>query len=74
VLAFVDEVPRRREGLRPWPAQITALLARQGVRQYKLMEVCGGHTHTILQSTAIDDLPCPESITLGARARVARSA
>ena len=41
-------------------------------RHYKLMEVCGGHTHSIYKY-GVDDLLPPER-GAGARARAARSA
>src|SRR5215472_6430971 len=43
-MRFVDEF-RDRNIARELSAQI-ALLARSG-REYRFMEVCGGHTHTI---------------------------
>ncbi len=43
-----------------WPRSIAALC--EPGRQYKLMEVCGGHTHTIYKHGLEDYLP--ESITL----------
>ncbi len=42
------------------PPEIAALC--EPGRQYKLMEVCGGHTHTIYKHGLEDYLP--ESITL----------
>jgi hydrogenase expression/formation protein HypD len=56
---FVDEF-RDAEKAQALAAQITALC--EPGRQYKLMEVCGGHTHTIYKH-GIDDY-LPESITL----------
>jgi hydrogenase expression/formation protein HypD len=56
---FVDEF-RDAEKAQALAAQITTLC--EPGRHYKLMEVCGGHTHTIYKH-GIDDY-VPESITL----------
>jgi hydrogenase expression/formation protein HypD len=58
-LRFVDEY-RDAEKAQALAAQITAVC--EPGRHYKLMEVCGGHTHTIYKH-GIDDY-LPESITL----------
>ncbi|HEX4541107.1 MAG TPA: hydrogenase formation protein HypD [Acidimicrobiales bacterium] len=58
-MRFVDEF-RDAEKAQALAAQITALC--EPARHYKLMEVCGGHTHTIYKH-GIDDY-LPESITL----------
>jgi hydrogenase expression/formation protein HypD len=58
-LRFVDEF-RDAAKARALAAQITALC--EPGRQYKFMEVCGGHTHTIYKHGLEDYLP--ESITL----------
>jgi hydrogenase expression/formation protein HypD len=56
---FVDEF-RDAEKAQALAAQIAALC--EPGRQYKFMEVCGGHTHTIYKHGLEDYLP--ESITL----------
>jgi hydrogenase expression/formation protein HypD len=58
-MRFVDEY-RDADSARALAAQI-ASLAEPG-RQYKFMEVCGGHTHTIYKHGLEDYLP--ETITL----------
>ena len=58
-MRFVDEF-RDADKARALAARIAALCAPG--RQYKLMEVCGGHTHTIYKHGLEDYLP--ESITL----------
>jgi len=58
-MRFVDEF-RNREIAKDLAAQI-ARLARPG-RQYRFMEVCGGHTHTIYKHGIEDYLPA--NITL----------
>ncbi|HUA30075.1 MAG TPA: hydrogenase formation protein HypD, partial [Streptosporangiaceae bacterium] len=58
-MRFVDEF-RDGEKARALSAKITALC--EPGRQYKLMEVCGGHTHTIYKHGLEDYLP--EQITL----------
>jgi hydrogenase expression/formation protein HypD len=58
-LRFVDEF-RDAAKARALAAQITSLC--EPGRQYKFMEVCGGHTHTIYKHGLEDYLP--ESITL----------
>jgi hydrogenase expression/formation protein HypD len=58
-LRFVDEF-RDAEKAQALAAQITALC--EPGRQYKFMEVCGGHTHTIYKHGLEDYLP--EQITL----------
>jgi hydrogenase expression/formation protein HypD len=58
-MRFVDEF-RDREKARALAAQITALC--QPGRRYKLMEICGGHTHTIYKHGLEDYLP--EAVTL----------
>jgi hydrogenase expression/formation protein HypD len=58
-LRFVDEF-RDAAKARALAAQITALC--EPGRQYKFMEVCGGHTHTIYKHGLEDYLP--ETITL----------
>src|SRR5207237_4087493 len=58
-MRFVDEF-RDAEKARALAAKIAALC--EPGRQYKLMEVCGGHTHTIYKHGLEDYLP--ESITL----------
>ncbi|HWC38350.1 MAG TPA: hydrogenase formation protein HypD, partial [Acidimicrobiales bacterium] len=58
-MRYVDEF-RDADKAQALAAQITALC--QPGRRYKLMEVCGGHTHTIYKH-GIDDY-LPESITL----------
>jgi hydrogenase expression/formation protein HypD len=58
-MRFVDEF-RDAEKARALAAKIAALC--EPGRQYKLMEVCGGHTHTIYKHGIEDYLP--ESITL----------
>jgi hydrogenase expression/formation protein HypD len=58
-MRFVDEF-RDADKARALSAKITALC--EPGRQYKLMEVCGGHTHTIYKHGLEDYLP--ESITL----------
>ncbi len=58
-MRFVDEF-RDAAKARALAAQITALC--EPGRQYKFMEVCGGHTHTIYKHGLEDYLP--ESITL----------
>ena len=58
-MRFVDEF-RDAEKARALAAQIAALC--EPGRQYKFMEVCGGHTHTIYKHGLEDYLP--ESITL----------
>jgi hydrogenase expression/formation protein HypD len=58
-MRFVDEF-RDAEKARALSAQIAALC--EPGRQYKFMEVCGGHTHTIYKHGLEDYLP--ESVTL----------
>ena len=58
-MRFVDEY-RDAEKARALSAQIAALC--EPGRQYKFMEVCGGHTHTIYKHGLEDYLP--ENITL----------
>ena len=58
-MRFVDEF-RDSDKARALAAKITALC--EPGRQYKLMEVCGGHTHTIYKHGLEDYLP--EQITL----------
>src|SRR5271170_7857387 len=58
-MRFVDEF-RDADKAHALAAKITALC--EPGRQYKLMEVCGGHTHTIYKHGLEDYLP--ESITL----------
>ena len=58
-MRFVDEF-RDAAKARALAAQITALC--EPGRQYKFMEVCGGHTHTIYKHGLEDYLP--ETITL----------
>src|SRR5216684_4736729 len=58
-MRFVDEF-RDAEKAHALAAKIAALC--EPGRQYKLMEVCGGHTHTIYKHGLEDYLP--ESITL----------
>ena len=58
-MRFVDEF-RDADTAHALAAKITALC--EPGRQYKLMEVCGGHTHTIYKHGLEDYLP--ESITL----------
>src|SRR3982074_1498840 len=58
-MRFVDEF-RDAGKAHALAAKIAALCAPG--RQYKLMEVCGGHTHTIYKHGLEDYLP--ESITL----------
>jgi hydrogenase expression/formation protein HypD len=58
-MRFVDEF-RDAEKARALAAKIAALC--EPGRQYQLMEVCGGHTHTIYKHGLEDYLP--ESITL----------
>jgi len=58
-MRFVDEF-RDAEKARALAAQIAALC--EPGRHYKVMEVCGGHTHTIYKHGLEDYLP--ESITL----------
>src|SRR5580698_820487 len=58
-MRFVDEF-RDADKARALSAKITALC--EPGRQYKLMEVCGGHTHTIYKHGLEDYLP--EQITL----------
>jgi hydrogenase expression/formation protein HypD len=58
-MRFVDEF-RDADKAHALAARITALC--EPGRQYKLMEVCGGHTHTIYKHGLEDYLP--ESITL----------
>ena len=58
-MRFVDEF-RDAEKARALAAKITGLC--DPGRQYKFMEVCGGHTHTIYKHGLEDYLP--ESITL----------
>jgi hydrogenase expression/formation protein HypD len=58
-MRFVDEL-RDADKARALAAKITALC--EPGRQYKLMEVCGGHTHTIYKHGLEDYLA--ESITL----------
>jgi hydrogenase expression/formation protein HypD len=58
-MRFVDEF-RDGEKARALAAKISALC--EPGRQYKLMEVCGGHTHTIYKHGLEDYLP--EQITL----------
>src|ERR1700739_3580011 len=60
-MRFVDEF-RDADKAHALAAKITALC--EPGRQYKLMEVCGGHTHTIYKNGLEDYLP--EQITLGA--------
>src|SRR5215472_9071475 len=59
VMRFVDEF-RDADKAHALAAKITALC--EPGRQYKLMEVCGGHTHTIYKHGLEDYLP--EQITL----------
>ena len=58
-MRFVDEF-RDAERRARWPPKIAALC--EPGRQYKFMEVCGGHTHTIYKHGLEDYLP--EAITL----------
>ena len=58
-MRFVDEY-RDADQAQALSAQITALC--EPGRQYKFMEVCGGHTHTIYKHGLEDHLP--ESISL----------
>jgi len=58
-MRFVDEF-RDAEKARALSAKITSLC--EPGREYKFMEVCGGHTHTIYKHGLEDYLP--ESITL----------
>jgi hydrogenase expression/formation protein HypD len=58
-MRFVDEF-RDSDKARALAAKITSLC--EPGRQYKLMEVCGGHTHTIYKHGLEDYLP--EQITL----------
>ncbi|WP_410619152.1 hydrogenase formation protein HypD [Amycolatopsis sp. cmx-8-4] len=58
-MRFVDEF-RDAEKARALSARITSLC--EPGRQYKFMEVCGGHTHTIYKHGLEDYLP--ESVTL----------
>jgi hydrogenase expression/formation protein HypD len=58
-MKFVDEF-RDADKAQALAAQIAALC--EPGRQYKLMEVCGGHTHTIYKHGLEDYLP--ESVTL----------
>src|SRR6516162_10124522 len=58
-MRFVDEF-RDADKAHALAAKIAALC--EPGRQYKLMEVCGGHTHTIYKHGLEDYLP--ESITL----------
>src|SRR5436305_12442317 len=58
-MRFVDEF-RDADKAHALAARIAALC--EPGRQYKLMEVCGGHTHTIYKHGLEDYLP--ESITL----------
>ena len=69
-MRFVDEF-RDADKAHALAAKIAALC--EPGRQYKLMEVCGGHTHTIYKHGLEDYLP--ESITLvhGPAARCASS-
>jgi hydrogenase expression/formation protein HypD len=64
-MRFVDEF-RDADKAHALAAKIAALC--EPGRQYKLMEVCGGHTHTIYKHGLEDYLP--ESVTAGARPRV----
>jgi hydrogenase expression/formation protein HypD len=59
IMRFVDEF-RDSDKARALSAKITGLC--EPGRQYKLMEVCGGHTHTIYKHGLEDYLP--EQITL----------
>src|ERR1700754_3589870 len=58
-MRFVDEF-RDSEKAHALAAKIAALC--EPGRQYKLMEVCGGHTHTIYKHGLEDYLP--EQVTL----------
>jgi hydrogenase expression/formation protein HypD len=58
-MRFVDEY-RDADKARALAAQITSLC--EPGRQYKFMEVCGGHTHTIYKHGLEDYLP--ETVTL----------
>ena len=58
-MRFVDEF-RDAEKAHALAAKIAALC--EPGRQYKLMEVCGGHTHTIYKHGLEDYLP--EQVTL----------
>src|SRR5262249_61970891 len=58
-MRFVDEF-RDADKAHALAAKIAALC--EPGRQYKLMEVCGGHTHTIYKHGLEDYLP--ESVTL----------
>jgi hydrogenase expression/formation protein HypD len=58
-MRFVDEY-RAADKAHALAAKITALC--EPGRQYKIMEVCGGHTHTIYKHGLEDYLP--EQITL----------
>jgi hydrogenase expression/formation protein HypD len=58
---FVDEF-RSPELARRLAERIDALAARIGEREIKIMEVCGGHTHTIYRH-GVEDL-LPDSVTL----------
>ncbi|MBO0776938.1 MAG: hydrogenase formation protein HypD, partial [Actinobacteria bacterium] len=58
-MRFVDEF-RDADKAHALAAKIASLC--EPGRQYKLMEVCGGHTHTIYKHGLEDYLP--ESITL----------
>ena len=55
-MRFVDEF-RSAEVAKRLAAQIAGLV--EPGRRYKLMEVCGGHTHTIYKH-GIEDLLPPE--------------
>ncbi|HBZ70760.1 MAG TPA: hydrogenase formation protein HypD [Deltaproteobacteria bacterium] len=57
-MRFVDEY-RSRDSAQRLSQEIAALL---GSRAYKMMEVCGGHTHTIYKHGVEDYLP--EGLTL----------
>ena len=58
-MRFVDEF-RDSERARPLAAQIAALC--EPARGYRVMEVCGGHTHTVYRHGIEDYLP--EDVTL----------
>jgi len=58
---FVDEY-RSSEAARAVAEQITRLA---GSRRYKIMEVCGGHTHTIYKHGVEDYLPDGISLVHG---------
>ena len=62
-MKYVDEF-RDAEKARALAARIAALC--EPGRQYKFMEVCGGHTHTIYKHGLEDYLP--ENVHAGARA------